>query len=189
MLPSEKKIAHQSRETSTLRQIQYLTRRQHDLSFETMKYYSTTQNICSRFASFSFVIYNTENGGICVFHFFQYFYEDRTLVTLTTGIPRKTIFILKRALVTDTLPSWTQSRRHGLCTSVEYAFRVVCCAMRPQRVVSLTFRDLSKIFSRNLCIAEIVLLMRISSWNFVCVPKAKAMLWAHIQSFSLKFFR
>ena len=52
-------------------------------------------------------------------------------------------------------------------------------------VVSLTFRELSKIFSRNLCIAEIVLLMRISSRNFVRVPKA--MLWAHIQSFSLKF--
>ena len=29
------------------------------------------------------------------------------------------------------------------------------------------------------------LLMRISSWNFVRVPKA--MLWAHVQSFSLKF--
>ena len=51
--------------------------------------------------------------------------------------------------------------------------------------VSLTFRELSKIFSRNLCIEEIVLLVRISSWNFVCVPKA--MLWAHIQSFGLKF--
>ena len=51
--------------------------------------------------------------------------------------------------------------------------------------VSLTFRKLSKVFSRNLCIAEIVLVMRISSWNFVRVPKA--MLWAHIQSFDLKF--
>ena len=30
-------------------------------------------------------------------------------------------------------------------------------------VVSLTFRELSKIFSRNLCIAEIVLVIRISS--------------------------
>ena len=51
--------------------------------------------------------------------------------------------------------------------------------------VSLMFRELSKVFSRNLCIAEIVLVMRISSWNFVCVPKA--MLWAHEQSFNLKF--
>ena len=38
--------------------------------------------------------------------------------------------------------------------------------------VSLTFREFSKIFSQNLCIAEIILLMRISSWNFVRVPKA-----------------
>ena len=51
-------------------------------------------------------------------------------------------------------------------------------------VVALTFCKLSKIFSRNLCIAEIVLLMIISSWNFVHKPKA--MLWAHIQIFSLK---
>ena len=39
--------------------------------------------------------------------------------------------------------------------------------------------------SRNLCIVEIVIVMRISSWNFVRVPKA--MLWAHEQCFSLKF--
>ena len=39
-------------------------------------------------------------------------------------------------------------------------------------VVSLTFCKLSKIVSQNLCIAEIVLVMRISSWNFVCMPKA-----------------
>ena len=56
---------------------------------------------------------------------------------------------------------------------------------RTQGVVSLRFCMLSKIFSRNLCITEIVLLMRISSWNFVREPKA--MLWAHVQSFSLKF--
>ena len=36
-----------------------------------------------------------------------------------------------------------------------------------------------------MCIAEIVLLMRISSWNFVRVPKA--MLWVHVQNSSLKF--
>ena len=52
-------------------------------------------------------------------------------------------------------------------------------------VVSQRFQELSKIFSWNLCIAEIILLVWISSWNFVRVPKA--MLWAHIQSFNLKF--
>ena len=52
---------------------------------------------------------------------------------------------------------------------------------RGQGGVSLTFREPSKIFSRNLCIAEIVLLMRILSWNFVRVPKA--MLW-HVYKFS-----
>ena len=36
--------------------------------------------------------------------------------------------------------------------------------------VSLTFRELSKIFSRNLCISKIVLVVRMSSWNFVRVP-------------------
>ena len=41
-----------------------------------------------------------------------------------------------------------------------------------QGVVSLTFHELSKIFSRNLCLAEIVLVMRIWSGNFVRVPKA-----------------
>ena len=41
--------------------------------------------------------------------------------------------------------------------------------------VSLMFHKLSKIFSWNLCIAEIILLINISSWNFVCVPKD--MLW------------
>ena len=47
------------------------------------------------------------------------------------------------------------------------------CVLAPvPGVVSLTFRELSKIFSRNLCIAEIALLMRISSWNFIRVPKA-----------------
>ena len=53
-----------------------------------------------------------------------------------------------------------------------------------QGCVSLTFRELSKTSSGNLCIAEIVLLMRISSWNIVLV--SKAMFWAHMQSSSLK---
>ena len=47
------------------------------------------------------------------------------------------------------------------------------------------FRELFKIFSRNLCFADIVLVVRISNWNFIRVPKA--MLWAHVQSFNLKF--
>ena len=38
---------------------------------------------------------------------------------------------------------------------------------------SLTFRELSKIFSWNWCIAKIVLHMRIASWNSVHVPKYK----------------
>ena len=46
------------------------------------------------------------------------------------------------------------------------------CILDHVGVVSLTFRELSKKFSRNFCIAEIVLLLRISSWNFVRVPKA-----------------
>ena len=44
-----------------------------------------------------------------------------------------------------------------------------------QGSVLLSFREHSKIFSRSFCIAEIVLHMRISSWNFVHVPKT--MLW------------
>ena len=41
-----------------------------------------------------------------------------------------------------------------------------------------------KTISRNLCFAEIVLVMRISSSNYVHVHKA--VLWAHIQNFQLK---
>ena len=48
--------------------------------------------------------------------------------------------------------------------------------------VSLAFLKLSKTLSQNLCIAEIELLMKISSWNFVCVPKA--CFWANIQNVS-----
>ena len=43
---------------------------------------------------------------------------------------------------------------------------------RIQGVVSLRFRELSQDILSNLCITEIVLLMRISSWNFVREPKA-----------------
>ena len=43
--------------------------------------------------------------------------------------------------------------------------------MRKQRGVSLMFRKLSQKFSRNLCIAEIVLLVRNSSWTLYLCPK------------------
>ena len=51
--------------------------------------------------------------------------------------------------------------------------------------VSLTFRELSKVFSRNVCFAQIVVLRRISSWNVVRVPKAR--LWEYVPSSNLKF--
>ena len=60
-----------------------------------------------------------------------------------------------------------------------------CSDLRSQGVVSLTFRELSKIISRKYTTPEITFTVRISSWNFVRGPKA--MLWAHVQSFSLKF--
>ena len=52
-------------------------------------------------------------------------------------------------------------------------------------VVSLTFRKLSKIISRKYTVPEITFMVRISSRNFVSMPKA--WLWAHVQSFGLKF--
>ena len=51
--------------------------------------------------------------------------------------------------------------------------------------VSLTFHKLSKIIAWKYTVPEITFMVRISNSNFVCVPKA--WLWAHIQSFSLKF--
>ena len=45
------------------------------------------------------------------------------------------------------------------------------CWQIAQRVVSLTFRELPKIFSRNLCIAEMVLPMSISSLTLYVCPK------------------
>ena len=50
-----------------------------------------------------------------------------------------------------------------------------------QGVVSITFRELSKIILRKHTMPKITFMVRISSWNFV------RMLWAHLQSFSLKF--
>ena len=49
----------------------------------------------------------------------------------------------------------------------------------------LPFPSSPKILSRNLCIAKIVLVMRISSWNFVRV--SKAWLWGHVHNFGLRF--
>ena len=58
-------------------------------------------------------------------------------------------------------------------------------------VVSLTFRELSKIISRKYTLPVITFLVRISSWNFVHVPKA--WLWAHdfcnTQIFERMFWR
>ena len=51
-------------------------------------------------------------------------------------------------------------------------------------VVSRTFRELSKIISRKYTMTVITFMVRISSWNFVRVPKV--WLWACEQSFSLK---
>ena len=51
-------------------------------------------------------------------------------------------------------------------------------------VVSLTFRELSKIISRKYTMPVIIFMVTISSWKFVRVPKA--WLWAHEQIFSLK---
>ena len=53
---------------------------------------------------------------------------------------------------------------------VYYRSRNVCEKFKLKH--SLTFGELSKIFSWNLCIAEIELLVRNSSWNFVYVPTA-----------------
>ena len=50
-------------------------------------------------------------------------------------------------------------------------------AMEPGGCFTNVSRALQKFF-RNLCIAQIVLVMRISSGNFERVPKA--LLWAHI---------
>ena len=54
-----------------------------------------------------------------------------------------------------------------------------------QGVVSLTFCKLFKTISQKYTMSEITFIVRISSWNFICVPKA--LLWAHVQSFSVKF--
>ena len=51
-------------------------------------------------------------------------------------------------------------------------------------IVSLTSRELYKIILRKYTMSEIIFMLRISSCNFVRVPKA--WLWAHVQSFNSK---
>ena len=59
------------------------------------------------------------------------------------------------------------------------------CHITSLGVVSLTFCELSQIISWKYTMPEIIFMVRISSWNFVRTPKA--WLWAHVQSFSMKF--
>ena len=63
-------------------------------------------------------------------------------------------------------------------------FRLIA-KVRDQGVVSQTYHELAKIISWKYTTPEITFMVKISSWNFVRVPKA--WLWAHVQSFSLKF--
>ena len=66
-----------------------------------------------------------------------------------------------------------------------HGFRPQCVIAWHQGAVSLTFRELSKEILRKYTMPKIPFMVKISSWNFVRVPKA--WLWAHLQSFSLKF--
>ena len=61
----------------------------------------------------------------------------------------------------------------------------LCSSFEDQGAVSRTFRELPKTFSQKYTTPEITFMVRISIWKFVRVPKAR--LWAHVQSFSLKF--
>ena len=62
---------------------------------------------------------------------------------------------------------------------------LILISLDKQGPVSQTFCKLSKIISWKYTILGITFMMRISSWNFVHVPKA--WLWAHVHCFSLKF--
>ena len=53
---------------------------------------------------------------------------------------------------------------------------------------SLKFRELSKIFSQKLCIAEIVLGMKISSWN-LCARTHAVSAWNYQHIFDFLHFR
>ena len=69
----------------------------------------------------------------------------------------------------------------GIQTTTTTTTTTTTCHMG---VVSLTFLELFKTLSRNLCIAEIYVLhksylMRILRWHFVRVPKGR--LWAQVQ--------
>ena len=54
----------------------------------------------------------------------------------------------------------------------------------PKGNVSLTFREHSKMISRKYIMPQITVMVTISSWNIVHLPKY---LWVHAQSISLKF--
>ena len=51
---------------------------------------------------------------------------------------------------------------------------------RNKKVVSLIFCGISKLNLQKYTMPEIIFIVTISSWTFVCVPKA--WLWAHVQS-------
>ena len=91
------------------------------------------------------------------------------------------------------LTSWSQPYRDDKCTKQLYSVWILpvnykriinrharridpsthVLTARPGRgVVSLTFRDLSKIIPRKYTKREMTFMVRISSWNFVHVPKA-----------------
>ena len=70
------------------------------------------------------------------------------------------------------LDLWTLYERTPQVPTIFYGAKLHCEWLVRLGCVSLTFYELSTILSGNLCITEIVLLIRISSWNFVRVPKA-----------------
>ena len=74
---------------------------------------------------------------------------------------------------------------HNFMSNICYFTNMVLTQLMNLGIVSLTLHKLSKIILWKYTMPEITFMVRFSSWNFVCVPKAS--LWAHIQSFSLKF--
>ena len=96
--------------------------------------------------------------------------------------PAKTLTLQCISKIVRTL--WTLMSFAVVCGLEPVDFTDIFRVISPlQGVVSLTFRELSKIISRKYTMPEIKFMLRISSWNFLRVPKA----WAHVQSFSLKY--
>ena len=81
-------------------------------------------------------------------------------------------------------PNWDCTGSWNLSTQ-KLRTCLSCTVANDLRVVSLMFCELFKRISRKYTMPEITFIVRISSWNFVHVPKA--WLWAHVQSFSVKF--